>query len=284
MPVISLLNRLGRTMMTRYAEQIVLGIIQGITEWLPVSSEGMMLLAKTALFKSQDSFEAMISEALFLHAGSAAAAAIYFRKDIIRLFASLRKPSQERPSEHRLIRFLIISTLVSGALGLLLLKSVSQALTQNNPSTQIILMLIGACLMVTGVLQLIKKSSGTRTANDLTFKDSLLLGVAQALAALPGLSRSGMTVAALLFSRYTAPDAIRISFLMSIPIVLLGNFIMNVSGHHFHAEHLAGLAFSFLFSILTIHILIRAAEKINFGLFVLVMGIITLAAAFLPAL
>ncbi len=241
-------------------------------------------MAKTAIFKNPASLENMISEALFLHAGSAAAAVIYFRKDIIRLLFSLKNHPEKNTSDWKLICFLIISTMISGILGLFLLKTVSNTLAGNTASSQIVLFFIGTCLLITGGLQLIKKTAGQRTVNNLTIKDSLLLGVVQAFAVLPGLSRSGLTVAALLLRKYTGPDAIRISFLMSIPIILIGNIVMNIKGNAFHIEHLVGMGCSFLFSILTIHILIKAAQKINFGIFVLLMGLIIIISAFIPSL
>lgn len=271
-------------MNAKIIEQIILGIIQGIAEWLPISSEGMILLAKTAIFKNPASLESMISEALFLHAGSAVAAIICFRKDISRLLLSFKKYPDKNSSDWKLICFLVISTMISGILGLFLLQTLSNTLAGNTASSQIILLFIGICLLITGGLQIIKKTAGQRTANDLTIKDSVLLGIVQAFAVLPGLSRSGLTVAALLLRKYTGPDAIRISFLMSIPIVLIGNIVMNIKGNAFHIEHLVGLGCSFLFSILTIHVLIKAAQKINFGIFVLLMGLVIIISAFIPSL
>jgi len=277
------LHQMKGPMSTALIEQITLGIIQGIAEWLPISSEGMLLLAKTAIFNSKASLETMIGEALFLHAGSAAAAIIYFRKDIVRLCRSAVYSTDRNSANQKLIRFLFISTLISGILGLILLKNLSIIVTGHHASSRIILFIIGVCLLATAGLQLAKKQTGRRSAKDLTRKDSIILGIVQAFATLPGLSRSGLTIAALLLRKFNAPNAVRISFLMSIPIVLIGNIVMNITGTSFHIEQLAGLAASFIFSIMTIHVLLKAAQKINFGFFVLAMGLLVILSAFFPS-
>lgn len=263
-------------------EQIILGIIQGIAEWLPVSSEGMIVLTKTTLFHSQASLEEMVSEILFLHLGSVLAAAIYFRTDIARLFVSLKNISDKNDPVRPLLLFLVITTLLSGILGILLLKTTAGCIAQWPNSTRNMMLIVGIFLIITGVLQLIKKTLGTRITKDLTIIDGILLGIAQGFAALPGLSRSGLTVSVLLFRKFGAPQAIRLSFLMSIPIVLAGNVVMNLGGigaGNFKIEQLAGLAVSFMFSLLTINILLKIARKINFGSFVLGVGILIILSA-----
>lgn len=261
-------------------EQIVLGITQGILEWIPVSSEGMIVLIKTLIFGHQGPLSKMISEALFLHLGSVLAATIYFRNDISRLFFALFKKSNDDESTRPLLIFLIIATLISGILGIILLMTLTQIIEHWPTSTQIIALAIGLCLIITGILQLLKKESGSRLTKDLNIKDSILLGIAQGFAALPGLSRSGLTVAALLFRQFGATQAIRISFLMSIPIVLAGNVVMNLGGNDFHPEHLVGLSFSFIFSLLTIDLLLKVARKINFGTFVIIVGVLLTLSVF----
>ena len=92
--------------------------------------------------------------------------------------------------------------------------------------------------------------------------DGVLLGVAQGLAALPGLSRSGLTVSVLLLRKFDGATALKLSFLVSLPIVLFGNLFLNLNDFAFSAEALVGLFFSFLFGILTIDLLLKAAKKI----------------------
>ena len=268
--------------MTPFIEQIFLGIAQGVAEWLPVSSEGIIVLIKTMIFQSQSPLEEMISEALFLHLGSVLAAIIYFRDDIARIFASLKNFSNRDDPIRPLLIFLVITTLISGIFGLFLLKIFITYIDQWPNSARIITICVGICLIITGILQLLKKTLGTRITKNLNIMDGILLGFVQGCAALPGLSRSGLTISALLFRKYGATQAIRLSFLMSIPIVLGGNIILNLGGGNFQAEHIVGLGFSFIFSLLTINILLKIARKINFGSFVLAVGILVILSAFLP--
>lgn len=267
--------------MTTLLEQMVLGIAQGVLEWLPVSSEGAIILIKTSLFHHQEPLKEIISEILFLHLGSMMAAIIYFRNDIKKIILSLINKNTSDDSAQPILIFLILSTLISGILGLILLQTLSEFITQWPASTQILTLAIGLCLLITGILQLSKKETGSRLTKDLTIKDGIILGITQGFAALPGLSRSGLTVAALIFRKYDAVQAIRLSFLMSIPIVLAGNIFMLFKENHFQSEHLIGLGFSFVFSLLTINILLKIAKKINFGVFVIAVGsLVVLCALF----
>lgn len=262
-------------------EQLVLGIIQGVAEWLPVSSEGMIVLAKTYLFPSDASLSAMIEDALFLHIGTLLAACIYLRQDLIRLIDALFKYKKSPAETQVLFKFLLISTLISGVLGIGLLKLLEGFSEQFTAQTQFVVIFIGVLLLMTGLLQLKTKTTGLRKIKDLNLVDTFILGIAQGLAALPGFSRSGLTVAALLLKKFDKASALKISFLMSIPIVLAGNIIMNLDGFMFTPEKLVGLLASFISGFLSIHALILLAEKINFGKFVIFFGLLTILSAFI---
>ena len=100
----------------------------------------------------------------------------------------------------------------------------------------------------------------------------------QGLSTLPGISRSGSTVSVLLLDKVDKTEALRLSFLMSLPIVLAGNIFFNLKGFAFSFNMLYGLFFSFVFGILTIHALIKVSKKINFGYFVLIFGLLMIVA------
>jgi undecaprenyl-diphosphatase len=262
-------------------EYILLGAVQGIAEWLPVSSEGIITLLKLHFFPTDSLFD-VVRDALFLHLGTALAAIVYFHKDIFALTFDLFHFHDASHRQKRTIIFLVISTLVSGVLGLLLLTLIpEESLTEQTART--FTALIGVLLLITGGLQLYNKGrSGNKSAADITLKDSAVLGLAQGCAALPGLSRSGLTVAALLLLGYAKQESLRLSFLMSIPIVLLGNVILNAdSMTSFDPHALIGLVSAFVFGLLTIDLLLRVARKIEFGYFVLFFAILTLLAAFI---
>jgi undecaprenyl-diphosphatase len=101
------------------------------------------------------------------------------------------------------------------------------------------------------------------------------------MAALPGISRSGMTVSSLLLLDYEEEEALRLSFLLSLPIVLGANIVLNLDRLMVSGSGFAGLMTAFLSGLLTIHLLLEVARNVNFGYFVLFFGLLTIGAAFI---
>lgn len=262
-------------------EQIILGIIQGITEWLPVSSEGMIVLISKKFFSQELATEIIIKQALFLHLGTFLAALMYFRRDVWSLIKTFFNYQSADLATQKIFKFLIIVTLISGFLGLVLVKALTGLEEYLSLSTRIITLIIGLSLLITSLLQIKARQSGHKKAGQLTNKDSWLLGFVQGLAALPGFSRSGLTVSAFLLRNFDKFDSLKLSFLMSLPIVLMGNIILNLPSQAFSLELIWGLVFSFIFGLLTINLLLKLARKINFGYFVLLFSILVLASAFI---
>jgi len=258
-------------------EQIVLGAVQGIAEWLPVSSEGMIVLVKSVFFGGGE-FEALVKQALFLHLGTFLAALVYFRKDVAVLLRETFRYQHASEDHKKTINFLVISTLISGAVGFTLLQTAAELETLFGFSSKFLIIVVGVLLLITGFLQLAGQSSRSqKQILDMNPADSVLLGVVQGFAALPGLSRSGLTVSAFLLRKYDKTQALRLSFLMSLPIVLAGNIILNLGDATiFSLEAFVGLASAFVFGYMTIEILMRVARKINFGWFVLFFAVLTL--------
>lgn len=267
-------------------EQIILGTIQGIAEWLPVSSEGILVLVEKNILHSGDGIEVIIQKALFLHLGTFLAALVYFRKDVFSLSKAFFRYKSAENNKKKLLKFLIITTLLSGLLGVLLLKGLAGLDKRVSYSTQIygaqiITLLIGCALLITAFLQIRVSKKGCKKVDQLTDSDGILLGLMQGLAAVPGLSRSGLTVSILLLRRFDDACALKLSFLMSLPIVLGGNIILNLNHLAFSIEQVVGLLFSFVFGLLTINLLLKLAKKINFGYFVLFFGLLVIVLAFI---
>jgi hypothetical protein len=172
--------------------------------------------------------------------------------------------------------FILIATIISGILGIIILKLLIYIESQLTITGTIISLIIGILLLCTGTILLISKKTGTKEIKDLKKRDYILLGILQGLEVLPGISRSGITSSGLLLRNFKPKVALRLSFILSIPIVLGGNIILNISNFIFDYELLLGLIFSFLFGIITIHLLIKIAEKINFGILLILFGIITI--------
>ncbi|MCH8244512.1 undecaprenyl-diphosphate phosphatase [Patescibacteria group bacterium] len=248
-------------------EGIILGIIQGITEWLPVSSEGILVLVQTN-FLDMELAEA-VRFALFLHLGTFFAALLYLRKDVVNVF------KQER---RNVLVFLLVATIISGVLGYVLLLALENIQDFVGKGINA---LIGALLIATALLQLKRKTGGYKSDKDVSFFDGILLGIVQGLAALPGLSRSGLTVGILLLRKFDDMHALRLSFLMSLPVVLGANIVLRIEDFAISQEMLVAAAFSFAFGLLTIHLLLSLAKKINFGYFVFIFGLLTIASTFI---
>jgi len=256
-------------------ENFILGLIQGIAEWLPVSSEGIIVLVKTKFFGGAET-EVLIREALFLHLGTFFAALVYFRKDVKKLL----KFNSFDDSTKKLFSFLAIATVISGAVGYVLLQAIMALEDFVVIDAKRLMLVIGGLLLITAYLQF-KSKKQLKGEKGIQKKDGILLGLVQGLAVLPGLSRSGTTVATLLVRGYDDSLALKLSFLMSLPIVLAGNILLNLGGLTFSVELAVGLVTAFVFGLLTIDTLIRLTRKINFGYFVLIFALFSFIAAFI---
>jgi undecaprenyl-diphosphatase len=262
-------------------ESIVLGFIQGITEWLPIRSEGMIALAKIKIFHSTAGLKDIAYQALFLHLGTFLAAVIYFRKDLITLTKlpfAFKKASDE---DKKTFLFLFLTTFISGLLGFRLLLALDTLSASFQASGKIIMILVAILLFVTGIMQLRAKNPGTKTAKGLKPFDGWILGMVQGLTVLPGLSRSGTTISCLLMMGFEKTLSLRLSFLMSLPLILAGNIILNFHKAQWTAESLVSLLVSFLVGLLSINLFFKIAEKVNFGAFVIGFAFLVLFSVFI---
>ena len=194
----------------------VIGLLQGIFEWLPISSEGNISLYLAVVEGMPAS--AAVRYSLLVHVGTAAAATVYYRGTIGELLGSVPGWSPAAAfDEHAETSFLVAASLVSAGVGVvayLLLEAVISTI-----SGAAFVGVIGALLVITGVVQRVADGAlGARIRPSMT--DAVLVGSLQGLAILPGVSRSGTTISALLLRGYDATTAFRLSFLLSIPAAL----------------------------------------------------------------
>ncbi len=253
-------------------QSLVLGVVQGITEWLPISSEGINTLILLQFF--QKPLAEAIQISIWLHTGTLLAALIYFRRDVVPLLRHLPQYLRELGAGSgtgldAMTTFLIVSTVLTGVVGTPLIFI---GLSQEVIPAGLVTAIIGVFLIITGVvLKYAPRFQGTKTTPGI--KDAIVLGVVQAFSVFPGLSRSGLTVAGLLFRGYDARQALRISFLMSIPVVLAAEVgLVLINGVSFNLLAMSGIVTAFLFGLLTIGVLLRIAARIHFWKFCLVLG------------
>ena len=189
-------------------DSIILGIVQGLTEFLPVSSSGHLELGKALL--SDDSIpEDSLVFTVVLHFATALSTLIIFRKDIVTLITALLK--FEWNEDTQFIVKIMISMLPAGFIGLVF-ESELEALFGNN------IMLVGLMLIFTAVL-LFMADRAKKTTKKVGFWDAFIIGISQAVAMLPGISRSGATISTSVLLGNDKSKAARFSFLMVIPLI-----------------------------------------------------------------
>jgi undecaprenyl-diphosphatase len=258
-------------------EHIVLGAIQGITEWIPVSSKGCIIAAKIHLFHSQESLNDLINYALFLHLGTFFAAIIYFRDDIKKILIACTDLKGQESEGRKILFFLIIVTAFT-ALGQLIVNQASNLAHTAPHAKAAITGIIAGLLIIAGFLQLKTRLTGKRTPADLKPLDGVIMGTVQAIACLPGLSRAGTTMAALSFRNFDKEHTLKLSFLMSLPVIFIGNIVKNYHMLLTARAEWFGVAASFIAGILSIGVLMSFAKKVNFGGFLIFIGTILLTA------
>ena len=268
--------------MAEFLQQLIFGLVQGIVEWIPFSSEGALFYVASNIFKMTD-VNQMLRIALFLHFGTFFAALIYFWRDVKDLFKGIFHYKKTDLETKKILDFLFVTTLISGFVGLAFLQFLKFVVAESEilTTSKVITFMIGILLLVTGYLQLKASRSGIRTIYHLKKGDAIFLGFMQGLAALPGFSRSGLTISGLLFRRINDTQALRLSFLMSLPIILIGNILLNFKDIQFVGNMFWGFLFSFIFGLATIHGLMTLSKKVKFGWFVIIIAILVMFSAFL---
>ena len=255
----------------------LLGLLQGITEWLPVSSEGVVTATYSAL--KSGSFDEAIGYALWLHVGTALSVLVVFWREIFGVVrTAISSPRHPTP----LVKFLFVATLASGIVGFPLLLTLGE-LSERIGATA--MALVGVMMLVTGWLQLRSPTLGSRDRDDASPWDGLLAGVAQGFAVLPGLSRSGLTVSLLLARRIDRREALVLSFLMSVPASLGAGLYASLDGGLIDSdEAMVSVVVSAVVGLITIKALLAVAQRINFAKFVIGVGLFVIAGALWGAL
>ena len=207
------------TTTTLWLEAAFLGLIQGLTEFLPISSSAHLRIIGPLLPSGGDPGAAFTA---ITQIGTEAAVLLYFRHDIVRIFlawwASLTQPAKRQDPDARMGWLIIIGSVPIVVLGLLFKDAIEGSL-RNLYITATMLIVFGIILGVAD-----RYSRRERTLKQLTWGHGLLFGLAQAMALIPGVSRSGGTITAGLLMGYTREAAARYSFLLAIPAVMGSGF------------------------------------------------------------
>ena len=262
-------------------QAIVLGLVQGLTEFLPISSSGHLRIVP-AFFGWEDPGAAFTA---VIQLGTMAAVLLYFRADLWRIatawLRSLRDPEVRGELDARMGWYIILGTVPIAVLGLAFKDPI-----ENQFRT---LELIGTTLIVFGLVMLGAEAASRRdrSLREITARDGLLIGLAQALALVPGVSRSGATISAGLLLNFERAAAARYSFLLSVPAVVLSGLFelrhIGEGGAPAGATAIATLL-AFLSGYASIAFLLRYLERHSIAVFVgyrvlLGAAVIALAAA-----
>jgi len=247
-------------------EGLFLGAIQGVTEFIPVSSSGHLALGHMIWGRSSCDAERAFDVAV--HAATLFAMVLYFRDDIVQLM-------KKRP---RLIGLLILGCVPAGLVGLFFKKNMENLATNA--------WVVGGAFMVNGVFLLASRFFGieTKRLEDLRPSDSLLVGLAQAVAITPGISRSGMTITSSLICGLRRSEAFVFSFLLGMPIIAAATaYKLSSIGKLAVSDSWSGLAggfvaafFSGLVAVWILARLVRRRNLVPFGIYTLGLGLVVI--------
>jgi undecaprenyl-diphosphatase len=261
-------------------KSIVLGIVQGLTEFLPVSSSGH-LVVWSALLKADSTLAFDVA----LHFGSLIAPVIFFWGDIVGLFqgflATFRGSLSHDEARKRNMFWLIVASIIpSGVIGALFSARIEKAFSSYY--------IVAAMFLVTAALLFLQRFSSTsRTIREIGWKDAIAMGIGQVFALLPGLSRSGTTMSVGVYRGLKQEDAAHFSFLMAIPTIAgaavfkLKDFLKAGMSSGALTEVGIGVVVSALTSLVAIGLLLRVARKGKmqwFALYCVAAAVFTFAA------
>lgn len=239
---------------------IILGIVQGLTEFLPVSSSGHLVIMQKILNIPGH----FVATSLVLHLGTLLAVIVFFWQDILSLLKN-----------YKLLIQLCLAVIITGAIGILG-KDFFVSLFSSAKA-------VAVAWIFTGLILLATKKFTQLNKEKLQTKDALILGLAQSLAIIPGISRSGITISALFFRKVKRQLAFSVSFLISIPIIFGGALLEAGKIESLAQAQIknlaAGLIFSFisgLIALLVLRLIIHKAKFYYFGYYCLLMAIVTL--------
>ena len=235
------------------AQILILSIIQGITEFLPISSQSHLILTSKLLGMSDQG----LSFDIALHAGSLMAILIYYRKEVTKIMSISDEGIQY-------LKLIIIGSIPLPIIGLLFVDIVSENLRTINT--------IAFMTIVFALLLYFAERRNHENKNSfvtLSFFTIIFIGFMQTLAIMPGVSRSGIVITAALLLNYSREDSIKIAFLLSIPAIFMATVYQSMQLYEagdteILNKHLLGMILSFIFSYITIHLFISTINKISF--------------------
>ncbi|SDX29396.1 undecaprenyl-diphosphate phosphatase [Aequorivita viscosa] len=260
-----------------YLDAIILGVVQGFTEFLPVSSSGHLEIGKVILGDTSLPEESLLFTVI-LHFATALSTIVVFRKDIIQIISGIFKFEWNEETQFSLK--IVLSMIPAVLIGLFFEKELESFFGGS-------IAFVGAMLIITALLLWLADRS-KNTGKPVTIKDSIIIGVAQAIAMLPGISRSGATISTSVLLGNDKTRAARFSFLMVVPLIfgkiakdiLSGDITtesanLGIMGVGFIAAFISGLiACTWMIS------LVKKSKLRYFSIYCVIVGVIAIVASF----
>ncbi|MDW8359910.1 MAG: undecaprenyl-diphosphate phosphatase [Candidatus Caldarchaeum sp.] len=252
-------------------DALLLGVLQGLAEWLPISSEGLTTLVVKTVYGQ--SFERALGTSIWLHVGTLLAACLYFRRDLASMVLGLFEEGQGR----KLLKFLTLATLASAATALPALTLLRQVVVPDSLFT----ISIGLLILSVSLLSKTIKAKSNRT--EVNYQAAVIVGLVQGLSIIPGISRSGVTIAAFLILGFGLFDSLRLSYLLSIPAIAAAQVALPafLGFTHVEFELVAGAAAAMVVGLATIGFMLKASLKTEFRAFTAAAGGLIFAAGLL---
>ncbi|PIU18829.1 MAG: hypothetical protein COT16_01015 [Elusimicrobia bacterium CG08_land_8_20_14_0_20_44_26] len=249
------------------ARSVLLGLVQGITEFLPVSSSGHLVILRSVMKSdSAGGFE----EVAFLHLATLLSVLYYFRKDLFCLVGDFFK--KDGVTARKTVWFLFVASVPAGAAGFFFKETIDRFFSGNSIWISLFFVLTSALLLGSDYIGKHERKLG--------WANSLIIGVFQAVSILPGVSRSGSTISAGVFCGLDRRLAVVFSFYMSIPAVLFGNILFSsFDGGFFTLAQAAGFAAAFLSGVFAVDVLVKLVKKAKlkyFGFYALTVAVVNL--------
>jgi len=266
---------------------IIIGIIQGVSEWLPISSKTQIIISSQFLLGL--SIKTGYIFGLFMEIGTLFAAIIYFRKDILKLVQVLR--GSKDPSKRKLFTCILVITVITALIAAPLVIVTTQFIGDSNtsPAVGIPMLVLGLILMGDAALirySKTRQNASPRKLENLTLKDYVVVGISQGISALPGVSRSGTTTSAMLLLGIEPDEAFRLSFTAGI-FASAGAFALTLVQYRSElsaaiatigsAGLVVAIVTSTVVSIFLIDFLIKVAGKQKIIYLTAALGVIAIA-------
>ena len=270
--------------MIKILETIILGIVQGVAEFLPISSSAHLIIFRDVFgIGSFISGDMELSFDIALHFGTLLAILVYFFKDFWQMFIKgFSKGVKDKNG--KMLWMIVAATIPAAIMGVLFEDKIEELVRSNY-------VLIAICLAIMGIIikYCDKLSSEERSLSDMTFRDAIIIGCAQVCALIPGFSRSGTTISAARVLKINRSDAARFSFYLSAPVILGAVVLTVLKGNMLSLitydvkAFIIGVVVSFVSGLLCIRFLLNYVKKHDYDIFMwyrLIMALIVLLVLF----